>query len=157
MKPIVPMRKALAWPLQNLTGVKARALGLVLVNATVAACGGKTASDDDVLKHVLAINTCYARMYVKQAGAALTQRRAFADSKDLMPVPTPAYDVTGLRACFAARVSHQRLNDRLRTYPAILALGRSCEKYVDLNSDAAIAGYGKCIHEGMPAALDSPR
>jgi hypothetical protein len=74
-----------------------------------------------------------------------------------MPAPTPTYDVSGLRACFVARVSHQRLNDRLRTYPAILALGRSCEKYVDLTSNDAIARYGTCIRDGMPSALDSPR
>lgn len=150
------MRKALAWSLRNLTCVKARALGLALVNAT-AACSGRTTSDDDVLRHVLAINTCYARMYVKQSATALAQRRAFAGSKDIAAVPTPAYDVSGLRRCFVARASRQHLNDRLREHPAILALGRSCEKYVDLKSDDAIAAYGKCIRDGMPAALDAPQ
>jgi hypothetical protein len=96
-------------------------------------------------------------MYVRQSSAALTQRRAFAGSKDLTADPTPAYDVSGLRACFIARASRQHLNDRLRKHPAILALGRSCEKYLDLNSDDATAEYGKCIRDGMPAALDAPQ
>jgi hypothetical protein len=133
------------------------ALGMGLLCAGMTACSGSTPSDDEVLRHVLAINTCYARMYVKQSAAALAQHRAFAGSKGLMAAPTPAYDVSGLRACFVARASRQRLNDRLRKHPAILALGRSCEKYVDLNSDDAIAAYGKCIRDGMPAALDSPQ
>jgi len=133
------------------------ALGAGMLCAGLTACSGSTPSDDDVLRHVLAINTCYARMYVKQSAAALAQHRAFAGSKDLMAAPTPASDLSGLRACFAARASRQRLNDRLRKHPAILALGRSCEKYVALNSDDAIAAYGKCIRDGMPAALDSPQ
>ncbi|MFY9631706.1 MAG: hypothetical protein WAJ94_08890 [Candidatus Cybelea sp.] len=131
------------------------ALGLGLLCAGFTACNGSAPSDDDVLKHVLAINTCYARMYVKQSAAALAQRRAFAGSKDPMAVPTPTYDLSGLRACFIARASRQRLNDRLRKHPAILALGRSCEKYVALESDDATVAYAKCIRDGMPAALDS--
>jgi len=106
-------------------------LGAGMLCAGLTACSAATPSDDVVLKHVLAINTCYARTHVKQS-------------------------VSGLRACFVARAWRQRLNDRLREHPAILALGRSCEKYVDLASDDAIAAYGKCIRDGMPAALEAP-
>ena len=107
------------------------ALGLGLLCAGFTACNGSAPSDDDVLKHVLAINTCYARMYVKQSAAALAQRRAFAGSKDPMAVPTPTYDLSGLRACFIARASRQRLNDRLRKHPAILALDGKKEVVVN--------------------------
>ncbi|MGC9991734.1 MAG: hypothetical protein ABSD52_04940 [Candidatus Cybelea sp.] len=121
------------------------AAALALAGLFLAACSASPpASDDDVLKHVLAINTCNAKMYVKQARAALR------------PGPTPSYDDRGLRLCFVATVPDQTLNQKIKRHPAILALGRSCEKLINTQSDAAMAAYQKCIQDGMLEALKGP-
>jgi hypothetical protein len=121
------------------------AVALVVAALFLAGCSGSPpASDDDVLKHVLAINTCNVRMYVKQADATLR------------PGTTPSYDDRGLRVCFVATVPTQTLNQKIKRHPAILALGRSCENLIDTQSDAAMASYQKCIQDGMLQALKGP-
>jgi hypothetical protein len=120
------------------------AVALTVAQFFLAGCSGSPpASDDDVLKHVLAINNCNAKMYIKQADA-------------MRSGPTPPYDNRGLRLCFIATGPTQSLNQKIKRHPAILALGRSCENLIDTKSDAAIAAYQKCIQDGMLQALKRP-
>ena len=108
-----------------------RCLALAVTQLGFAACSGSPPSDADVLKHVLAIDDCYAQVYA-QVYAARTH---------------------SLRLCFVATSATQRVDATVERHPAILALGRSCEKYDDTSSDDAIEKYQACILAGMPAAL----
>lgn len=120
-----------------------------------AGCTRHRPSDDEVLEHLLAINTCNAQMYLKQANATVTQSREIEASPDLTPGPTPSFDNRGLRSCYLIAVEGETVTEAIRRHPAIVALGRSCEKFIDINDDVAMAEYDKCIQDGMPSALKS--
>jgi hypothetical protein len=132
--------------------------GLILGQCCLTACAGaRPASDDDVLKHILAINSCNATMYIKQTSALLTTSKERLVSSGATPMPTPSYDSRGLRECFVATVPGQTLNPKVRANAGVLAVGRSCEKLIDVHSDSAMVDYNTCIDKGMTAALAPKR
>ncbi len=101
---------------------------------------------------MLAIDSCYAQLYVTQPTAQLQQANTPL-APGQTPAPAPTFDNHALRLCFVAASVSERVNPEIKKHPAILALGRTCEKFDDTGSDEAIAAYQKCIINGMPAAL----
>jgi hypothetical protein len=131
-------------------------VALALLPFLAGGCSvSQKASDDDVLRHVIAIDDCNGEVAAQQANAQLSALKRFAASPSQTPGPMPSYDNHSLRLCYVSTAASASLNAKIRTHPAILALGRSCEKFIDTGSDEAVALYNKCIQDGMPAALKS--
>jgi hypothetical protein len=131
-------------------------VALALLPLLAAGCSiTQKASDDDVLRHVIAIDDCNGEVAAQQANAQLSALKRFAASPNQTPGPMPSYDNHSLRLCYVGTAATASLNAKIRTHPAILALGRSCEKFIDTGSDEAMALYNKCVADGMPLALRS--
>jgi hypothetical protein len=129
---------------------------LALLPLLAGGCSvSQEASDDDVLRHVIAIDDCNGEVAAQQANASLAALKRFASSPQRTPGPMPTFDNHSLRLCYVGTAATANLNAKIKTHPAILALGRSCEKFIDTASDEAMALYNKCIQDGMPAALKS--
>ncbi|MFY9718005.1 MAG: hypothetical protein WAK16_00025 [Candidatus Cybelea sp.] len=131
-------------------------VAFALLALLAAGCSvSQKASDDDVLRHVIAMDDCNGQVAARQADAQLSALKRFAASPNQTPGPMPSFDTHSLRLCYVATAATASLNAKIGTHPAILALGRSCEKFIDTGSDEAMALYNKCIQDGMPAALKS--
>jgi hypothetical protein len=129
-------------------------VALATLQVLAVACSGSApASDDDVLRHVIAIDDCNAQVVTRQQNDSMAALKRLARSPQETPGPMPSFDDHALRLCYVRTVSTASLNAKIEAHPAILALGRSCEKVIDTSSDEAMALYNKCIQDGMPDAL----
>jgi hypothetical protein len=119
---------------QETRGLVARAahVSVAVITIAIGGCSGFPSSGDPVIRHVLAINYCYAREDI---------RVHYHDA---------AVDKHAVRSCYNNRVGSMRPGPDNRINAMVLQAGRPCEHLIDTKSDDAMISYRNCTF----AALD---
>jgi hypothetical protein len=115
-------------------------LFLIVAAAMVVGCSAphssaaphaSTANGGAIMRHVLAINSCYTRAYIKAH---------FVDA---------AVDKHALRTCYNDTVESEQPRLRGVISVALVRVGRSCEHLIDPGSDVAMIAYRNCIFDAL--------